>query len=95
MSFYTNGVLTDTASMGGGNITGLGATAQNFFGAAVNFGDPDVDGRINEIRISNNALTPAEITLHNTLGPDVVPEPGVSLMSLVAGGALLLRRRRA
>jgi hypothetical protein len=94
MSFYTNGVLTDSAPMGGGNITMLGATAQNFFGAAVNFGDPDIDGRINEIRIWNSAMSPAEITAHNALGPDVVPEPSVSLMGLLAGCAALFRRRR-
>ncbi len=95
MSFYTNGVLTDSASMGGGNITQLGNTAQNFFGAAVNFNDPDMDGRINEVRIWNTALTAGDITSHNALGPNVVPEPGVSLLGLLAAGALLGRRRRA
>jgi len=94
MSLYINGTLVDSAPMGGGNITQLGSTAQNFFGAAVNFGDPDIDGRINEIRIWDNVLTPAEIAAHNLLGPNVVPEPSIAGTGLMAGAAMLLRRRR-
>jgi hypothetical protein len=94
MSFYINGVLADSASMGGGNITQIGST-QNFLGAAVNFGDPDLDGRINEMRIWGGALTASQILQQNTLGPNsVVPEPGTAALGLLTGASLFLRRRR-
>jgi hypothetical protein len=94
MSFYINGVLADSASMGGGNVTQLNTT-QNFLGAAVNFGDPDIDGRINELRIWSGALTPAQVAQNNALGPNVVPEPATGMIGLCAGAAILMRRRKS
>jgi MYXO-CTERM domain-containing protein len=95
MSFYINGTLADSASMNGGNISQLGTTAQNFIGAAVNFGDPDLAGKIDEMRIWGNPLSASEISQHNTLGVSVVPEPASGLLAMgAAAGLTLLRRRR-
>ncbi len=88
MRFYINGSLSDSASMGGFNVSQIGATLENFFGASVYWPDPDFGGRINEIRIWNRPLTTAEISTHRTLGPDQLPAPEISLEYL--GGAQIV-----
>lgn len=95
MSFYTNGELVDSASMGGMNITQLGVTTDNFLGAAVFYNDPDMDGRINELRIFNHALSADEVRQSYALGPNAIPEPSSAMLALAAAGMTAgLRRRR-
>ena len=86
MYLYINGAPADSASMGGGNISQLGAT-QAWFGAAVNYGDNNLNGSINEIRIWNGALTPAQIADHYTLGPDEIPNPVLGMAISSDSGA--------
>ena len=76
ISLYLNGTLVDSASMGGGNITQLSPT-ESYFGAPVNFGDPCLDGSINELRIWKGVLSPSQIAFDATLGSGTVnPNPG-------------------
>ncbi|HEX5218094.1 MAG TPA: LamG-like jellyroll fold domain-containing protein [Verrucomicrobiae bacterium] len=71
MRLYTNGVLADTASLGGGNMTQIPAT-EGYLGAAVNFGDPNLNGNINEFRVWNVPLSGLQVALNKAAGPDAV-----------------------
>ena len=71
MSFYINGVLADSASMGGFNITQLNIN-ECYFGAPVFYPDPNFNGSINEVRVWNGPLSPTRISQNYTLGPDSV-----------------------
>lgn len=76
MSMYLNGVLVDCASMTEANVTQIGAT-EAYFGAAVNYGDPNLNGSINEIRIYNGPPTALQLAMDYAAGPDtVVTNPG-------------------
>lgn len=95
MRMYLNGVLVDYGSMGGFNVSAMGNTAENFFGTTTNFfGDPDMDGRINEMRVWNGVLTETEIAQHQSLGVAIVPEPTVGMLSMIAGVGFVQVRRR-
>ena len=72
MSFYINGVFADSASMGGFNVTQL-AINECYFGAPVFYGDPNLIGSINEMRIWNAPLSPARIVQDFNAGPDTLP----------------------
>ena len=78
MYLYINGSLADSASMGGANITQLSAT-EAWFGAAVYWGDPNLNGAINELRIWNGPLTAAQVTTDYQLGPNVLPRPTLNV----------------
>ena len=78
MSLYINGALVDSASMNGGNITQLQAT-EAWFGAAVYWGDPNLNGTINELRIWNGPLTSAQVATNYQLGPNVLPRPTLNV----------------
>ncbi len=96
-SFYINGVLADTGSMGGGNISQLNPNTMRF-GAGFFYADGDLNGRINEISIWKGALTPAQVLAEFNAGPDaiaVVPEPAAIGLLGLAGLAAGRRRRRA
>jgi len=66
---YLNGVLADTGSMGGSDVTRLAAN-EAYFGAAVNFSDPNLSGAINELRIWNAPLTAANVATNYLAGPN-------------------------
>ena len=60
---------------------------------ATSWGDPGMNGTVDEFRIWSGELTAAEVANNLALGPDTIPEPaGLALLSL--GGLLALRRRR-
>lgn len=86
MRMYINGVQADAASMGGQNVSQLGTTLENFFGASLFFSDTDFGGRINEVRIWNRPLTAAEIASNRTLGPDLLPAPEIAMDDPTASG---------
>jgi hypothetical protein len=71
MRLYLNGVLVDTGSLGGGNLTQIPAS-QGYLGAAVNYGDPNLLGTINEFRVWNIPLAGLQVALNEAAGPDVV-----------------------
>jgi hypothetical protein len=79
MSLYLNGVLVDSAAMVEANVTQLAAT-EAYFGAAVNYPDPNLNGAINEMRIYNGPLSPQQIAINYAGGPDtIVTNPGTLL----------------
>ncbi len=87
MYLYINGALADSASMGGANITQLSAT-EAWFGAAVYWGDPDLNGAINELRIWNGPLASSQIATNYSLGPNVLARP--SLKVAPSAGAVVI-----
>lgn len=91
MRLYLNGVLVDTGSLGGGNLTQLNAN-EAYFGAAVNFGDLNLLGAINEIRIWRTPLNATLIANSFIAGPDSVVnyQPAVTLSFSNPGGVLTL-----
>jgi hypothetical protein len=87
MRLYINGVLADTGSMGGGNITQLNAN-EAFFGAPVNYGDLNLLGAINEVRIWRTPLNATLVANNFASGPDTVVnyQPAVTLTISMVGG---------
>jgi hypothetical protein len=71
MSMWINGVLIATNAMGGETIQNLGFNTAHF-GAGFFYGDPDLNGTINDIRIYNNALGALQIAVNLAAGPDTV-----------------------
>jgi hypothetical protein len=71
MRLYINGVLVDTGSLGGGNMTQVPAS-QGYLGAAVNYGDPNLIGNVNEFRVWNIPLAGLQVALNEAAGPDMV-----------------------
>ena len=55
--------------------------------------DPFFRGAVNEFRVYDHALTPAEAAASFTRGPGAVPEPATPAAFALAGALLLLRRR--
>ena len=77
-------ITTQVATMGGKTLTSLNI-AQFYLGSAVQFDDPDFDGKIDELRIWNGALTTAEANQHFAVGPDdTTLVPSVSSTSINA-----------
>ncbi len=72
MSMWINGVLIATNAMGGETIQNLGFDTARF-GCGFYYGDPDLNGSINDIRIYNNALSALQIAVNLAAGPDTVP----------------------
>ncbi|MGB1889480.1 MAG: LamG-like jellyroll fold domain-containing protein, partial [Akkermansiaceae bacterium] len=62
---------------------------------ATSWGDPGMNGSVDEFRIWSGELSAAEVGTNFASGPNnLVPEPSGILLTL-AGGFLFLRRRRA
>lgn len=81
MSLYLNGQLADSAAMVEANLTQLAAT-EAYFGAAVNYGDPNLNGAINEVRIYNGPISPQQVALNYAAGPDNVMTNTGALVAL-------------
>jgi len=81
MSLYIDGVLADSASMAGYNITQLGFNTGRF-GCGYFYGDPDFNGSINEMRIYSGALSPSDIANNFDAGSEVVIPPGTIIPKL-------------
>jgi hypothetical protein len=72
MSLWINGVLTATNGMGGETIQNVGYNTARF-GSGFYYGDPELNGSINDIRIYNHAVGPLQIAVNFAAGPDTVP----------------------
>lgn len=81
ISLYIDGVLVDTGSMGGFNVTNLAPNKMRI-GAGFYYGDQDLNGTINEVRIYGGAVGGLQIAVNAITGPDVVDNI-VALNSLV------------
>ncbi|GAA5481035.1 LamG-like jellyroll fold domain-containing protein [Haloferula sargassicola] len=94
ISLYIDGALADSVAWTG-LISDLGTTTENYFGAAVGYGDGDLNGSIDELRIWTSALSDSEVAANALAGPGTiaVPEPTVAWLAF-SGSLLLLRRRR-
>jgi len=82
--------LTDIDTNDLSNVTtdfeGIGATS---------WGDPGMNGNVNEVRIWSGELTAGEVGSNFALGADtVIPEPSGLTLVLLGGLAALRRRRR-
>ncbi|MDB6079701.1 MAG: hypothetical protein JWO82_3448 [Akkermansiaceae bacterium] len=94
ISMYLGGALVDSVAWTG-QISDLGNTSQNYIGAAVGFGDADLDGRVDEFRIWTTALSSTEVAANSVAGPNTVAVPEASAIALGLMGSLgILRRRR-
>ncbi|MES2922572.1 MAG: LamG-like jellyroll fold domain-containing protein [Verrucomicrobiota bacterium] len=77
-------VQTHVAPMGGKFLADINI-AQFFLGSAVQYGDPDFDGQIDEFRIWKGALTANDVASHFALGPDLVTAaPTIKTVSINA-----------
>ncbi len=79
----------DTNDLSNVNTTfeGIGATS---------WGDPGMNGTVDEFRIWSGELSAAEVAGNLAAGPNtIVPEPSGILLSIAAGGLLAFRRRRS
>lgn len=83
---YVNGVDKAGRNYVTGQGTNFSMTADLLLGASTVVGNGNLEGLLDEIRITDEALTPEEFL-------NVVPEPGTMLL-LVVGAALATRRRR-
>lgn len=93
---YENGLLFDSIATSSGPDSV--PDVNNWLGRSQWTGDANLDGKFNELRIYDYALSESEILLNLQLGPDslrIIPEPTTALL-LMAGSSLLgLRRRRS
>ncbi len=65
------GAVFTTVSMGGKDLGSI-IINEFYLGSAVQFGDSDLDAQIDEFRIYNAALSPAQISANIAAGPDAV-----------------------
>jgi hypothetical protein len=72
---------------------GLGPDPLNYIGQSLYTGDPGLLASIDEFRIYNNALTPAQIAADYALGPNQLlgTSTSVSLSASVSGGNVTLK----
>jgi hypothetical protein len=88
MSLYLNGVLAATNNMAGMDLTLIQATT-GLFGASL-FGDPDVAGSIDEIRVWKGVLSAAQVAATDSAGPSAVPAFDVALSAHLSGNNLIV-----
>jgi uncharacterized repeat protein (TIGR03806 family) len=81
MSLYIDGVLADSASMAGYNITQLGFNTARF-GCGYFYGDPDFNGSINELRIYSGSLSASDVANNFAAGPNALVQPGTFVPKL-------------
>ncbi len=80
MKFYVNGVLVDSMSPASGLVPLANFDDANCWFGRSNWQDPFYGGLINEVRIWQGDLTPAEVTQHYAAGPDsFAPAPTLSI----------------
>jgi hypothetical protein len=79
------GAITTYTSSLGGNLLSDSAITQLYLGSAVEFNDPDWDGKIDELRIWDRALDDVEIITHFNAGPDAIFD------HIVSGSLILIR----
>jgi hypothetical protein len=72
---------------------GLGPDPLNYIGQSLYTGDPGLLANIDEFRIYNNALTPAQIAADYILGPNQLlgTSTSVSLSASLSGGNVILK----
>jgi hypothetical protein len=75
MSLYLDGLPVDSAAMGGHTIAQLGFDTGRF-GCGYFFGDPDLTGSIDEIRIYAGVLTSNDVANSFGAGPNTLPSLG-------------------
>jgi hypothetical protein len=73
-AIYTNGVLQSASSAALAPLNGVSA-AWSFIGRSLWSGDAWLNGTINEFRIYDGRLSPAEIAVNCTAGPDALALP--------------------
>ena len=88
MNLYLNGALVATNNMAGTDLTLIQAD-QGLIGASL-FGDPDLAGSIDELRVWRGALSAAQVAATDFAGPSSVPDFNVTLTATVSGGNLIL-----
>jgi hypothetical protein len=88
MNLYLDGVLVATNNMAGSDLTLIQAD-QGLIGASL-FGDPDVAGSIDELRVWRGALSPAQVAATHFAGPSSVPNFNVTLTAQLSGGNLIV-----
>jgi len=88
MSLYLNGALAATNNMKAGDLTQVVATS-GVFGESL-FGDPDLNGSIDEVRVWRGALSAAQVAATDFGGPSSVPDFNVTLGSSISGNTLTL-----
>jgi len=82
-------IVTQAATMGGKTLAALNI-AQLYLGSAVQFDDPDFDGKIDELRVWDGALTAAEANQHFAAGPDDnTPVPSIGSTTINAAKTTL------
>src|SRR5215475_3983586 len=90
MSMWINGALIATNTMGGETIQSLGFNTGRF-GSGFFYGDPELNGAINDVRIYHNPLGALQIAVNFAAGPDTVPSSYVpSAVHLNVGSSTLL-----
>lgn len=86
MYMYIDGVLADSASMGGRRPNQMNAS-EAWLGSAVGFGDPDFNGSFNEIRVWPGPITAAQVAADFAAGPDKIGTVASVSMTISRSGA--------
>jgi hypothetical protein len=88
MNLYLNGALVATNNMAGADLTFVQAD-QGLIGASL-FGDPDLSGPIDEIRVWRGVLSAAQVAATDFAGPSSVPNFNLTLSAQLSGGNLIV-----
>jgi Concanavalin A-like lectin/glucanases superfamily/Bacterial Ig-like domain (group 2)/Immunoglobulin I-set domain len=87
ISLYLNGVLVATNNMLGSDLTHINASS-GLFGESL-FGDPDLTGSLDEMRVWRGVLSPAQVAATDVAGTSSVPDFNVSLGTSLSGSGTL------
>jgi fibronectin type 3 domain-containing protein len=83
---YLDGVAVGTNAGLTLNPSSLGSTTRNYLGKSQSGSDPYLNGSLDEFRIYNVALSPAEIATTAALGPDQLLSTNAPLLGLALTG---------